>query len=180
MEGGGWTVTETSNKNLAVQYIRISAKTLDHRYSFANQFAVIGAFARAHSLVIIKTYLDNETGGHPGGSRPAQTRLITDIEEGRTHISSVLLYDIGRFGHQCPSESYTRLESACQNMGIKIDHCGPGSSFPSNFAEKAAQFIKRSMEIELLREARSRMKYFFSTPYERPCLACGNPALRDG
>lgn len=158
MEGGRLTMTDTSSKKLAVQYIRISAVTLDYRYSFANQNAVIGAFAEAHGLAISETYLDDETGGRPRGSRLAQASLITDIEDGRTDISAVLLYDISRFGHQYPSESYTRLESACKNMCIKIRHCAPDPSFPSNFAKKAAQYIKRSMEIELLREVRGRMK----------------------
>ena len=112
----------------AAQYIRISAKTLDYRYSFANQTAVIQAFATAHGIEVIQTYLDDENGGLPRGNRTAQTRLIVDIAAARAEFGAVLLYDISRLGHYRCAEKSTLLEVACKNMGIQIHHCAPAAS----------------------------------------------------
>jgi len=139
----------------AAQYIRISAKTLDYRYSFTNQTAVIQAFATAHEIEVIQTYLDDETGGRPRGSRPAQTRLIADIAAARAEFGTVLLYDISRLGHYRCVEKIAQLEAACKIRGIQVHHCAPAASCQQDLAEVISRYVARSMAVEYEWEARS-------------------------
>jgi len=139
------TVAHMPIANLAVQYIRLSAKTLDQRHSYANQSAVISEFAKAHGLKIIRTYLDDDSASNSKVARPAQKRLIEDLRSGRCDRVTILIYDISRLGHFSGSTWCTEFEQIAREAGIQIVCCDADASSDRIAVEEMMLFINRAM-----------------------------------
>lgn len=134
-----------STANLAMQYIRLSAKPLDQRHSYSNQSAVIGEFAKVHGLKIIRTYLDDDSASNSKVARPAQKRLIEDIGSGRCECTKILIYDISRLGHLSDSNFCTEIEQIFREAGIQIVCCAAEILGENSFVEEIAMFRQRVM-----------------------------------
>lgn len=80
----------------AAQYVRMST---DHqKYSTENQADVLQRYANARGMEIVRTYADEGKSGLRLDGRDALKKLIDDVQTGKADFSTILVYDIGRWG----------------------------------------------------------------------------------
>ena len=99
----------------AAQYVRMS--TEHQQYSTENQIDVIKEYADRHGMEIVHTYADDGKSGLSIGGRNALKLLIQDVENGKADFSSILVYDVsrwGRFQDSDESANYEYLEASRQ------------------------------------------------------------------
>src|ERR1700760_4396688 len=80
----------------AAEYVRMST---DHQqYSTANQSQAIREYATRHGFEIAKTYTDSGRSGLNIDDRDALKQLIDDVQSGNADYSTILVYDVSRWG----------------------------------------------------------------------------------
>ena len=80
----------------AALYVRMS--TEHQQYSTRNQRDVILAYAKQRGLEIVKEYSDDGKSGLNIEGRDSLAQMIRDVEEGNADYSSILVYDVSRWG----------------------------------------------------------------------------------
>lgn len=93
--GVGNTLNEPSAA-LAAAYVRMS--TEHQQYSTENQLDTIRLYAVTHDLEINKVYTDAGKSGLRLEGRDALKQLFFDVENGRADYTTVLVYDVSRWG----------------------------------------------------------------------------------
>src|SRR5262249_28482706 len=89
----------------AAQYVRMS--TEHQKYSTENQSEAIQNYAARRGIEIVRTYADEGKSGLSLGGRDALKRLIDDVQAKRTDFTTILVYDISRWG---------RFQSLVENL----------------------------------------------------------------
>src|SRR5687768_16745181 len=80
----------------AAEYVRMS--TEHQRYSTENQAEIIRRYAEQRGIQIVRTYADHGKSGLRLDGRDALRQLIDDVQAGRVDFTSVLVYDVSRWG----------------------------------------------------------------------------------
>ena len=134
----------------AAQYVRMST---DHqRYSIDNQTAVIGAYAMAHGLSIVRTYRDDGESGLKIKNRSGLTQLIDDVQAGSTDFKLVLVYDVSRWGRFQDIDESAYYEFCCKQAGIKVVYCAEEFENDGSLLSGVIKSLKRMMAAEFSRE----------------------------
>jgi Resolvase, N terminal domain len=80
----------------AAEYVRMST---DHQqYSTENQHAAIQRFADAHGIIIVHSFIDAGKSGVGIQGRDALQELLRTVESGQADFSTILVYDVSRWG----------------------------------------------------------------------------------
>jgi DNA invertase Pin-like site-specific DNA recombinase len=82
--------------NQAAVYIRMS--TEHQQYSTSNQMDVIREYARRRDVKIVREYSDEGKSGLNIQGRDALAQMIRDVQTGAADYSSILVYDVSRWG----------------------------------------------------------------------------------
>src|SRR6185369_3242661 len=85
-----------SPKGRAAEYVRMS--TEHQRYSTENQADAIRQYAARRGLEVVRTYADEGKSGLRIDGRNALKRLIEDVQCGEADYSTILVYDVSRWG----------------------------------------------------------------------------------
>src|SRR5882757_7533998 len=80
----------------AAAYVRMS--TEHQQYSTSNQMDTIREYAKRRGLEIIKEYSDEGKSGLNIAGRDSLARIMKDVQAGDVKFSSILVYDISRWG----------------------------------------------------------------------------------
>jgi DNA invertase Pin-like site-specific DNA recombinase len=80
----------------AAQYVRMS--TEHQQYSPENQLDNIRQYAAAHNMEIVQEYSDHGPSGLNIAGRDGLNQLMDDVEAKRTNFTSLLVYDVSRWG----------------------------------------------------------------------------------
>ena len=80
----------------AAEYVRMS--TEHQRYSIENQKVAIAAYAARHKIRIVRSYIDPGRSGLRIEHREALRQLIEDVQNGQANFSTILVYDVSRWG----------------------------------------------------------------------------------
>ena len=80
----------------AAEYVRMS--TEHQKYSTENQADAIRDYARRHGMEIVRTYADAGKSGLSIDGRDALKRLIEDVQDGQSDFTTILVYDVSRWG----------------------------------------------------------------------------------
>jgi len=117
----------------AAAYVRMS--TEHQQYSTSNQMDVIREYAKRRGMQITKDYSDAGKSGLNIEGREALAQMIQDVQDGKINCSSILVYDVSRWGRfqdadeSLPSSAafshrFGSLISAYQLIGYdpKIDY----------------------------------------------------------
>ncbi|PPQ14911.1 recombinase family protein [Bradyrhizobium sp. AC87j1] len=134
----------------AAQYVRMS--TDRQQYSIQNQAAVIGAYALAHRLAIVRTYRDEGESGLRIRNRAGLTQLIDDVTTGRADFAWILVYDVTRWGRFQDSDESAHYEFACKKAGIKVVYCAEQFENDGSMLSNIVKNLKRVMAAEYSRE----------------------------
>ena len=94
--------------------------TEDQQYSIANQQATIRTYCATNGFVVVATYKDSGKSGVAIQGREGLTQLLRDVMSGEAPFSSVLVYDVSRWG---------RFQDVDEAARYEFLLCGPGFLF---------------------------------------------------
>jgi DNA invertase Pin-like site-specific DNA recombinase len=134
----------------AAQYVRMS--TEHQQYSTENQRDVIKEYADRHGMEIVHTYADDGKSGLSIGGRNALKLLIQDVENGRADFSSILVYDVSRWGRFQDADESAYYEYICKRSGINVIYCAEQFENDGSPVSTIVKGVKRAMAGEYSRE----------------------------
>jgi DNA invertase Pin-like site-specific DNA recombinase len=103
------------------QYVRMST---DHqRYSTENQADAIQRYAAQRGIEIVRTYADEGKSGLRLDGRDALKQLIDDVQSGAADFTTILVYDISRWGRFQDADESAYYEYICKRAGIIVQYC---------------------------------------------------------
>jgi DNA invertase Pin-like site-specific DNA recombinase len=146
---------QSQSSTRAAQYVRMST---DHQqYSIENQAVVIGAYAEARGLAIVRTYRDEGESGLRLRNRAGLRQLLDDVQSNQADFDHILVYDVSRWGRfQNPDES-AHYEFICKQAGITVCYCAEQFENDGSMLSSIVKNIKRVMAAEYSRELSTKV-----------------------
>ena len=102
-------------------YVRMS--TEHQKYSTSNQMDVIREYASRRGMEIVRVYSDEGKSGLQIKGRESLSRMIADVESGKREFSSILVYDVSRWGRFQDADESAHYEFVCRRQGIAVHYC---------------------------------------------------------
>jgi DNA invertase Pin-like site-specific DNA recombinase len=139
----------------AAEYVRMS--TEHQRYSTENQSDVIRQYAAHRGIEIVRTYADEGKSGLRLKGRDALTRLIADVTTGQADFTTILVYDVSRWGRFQDPDEGGHYEFICKKAGIKVQYCAEQFDNDGSPASTIVKGVKRAMAGEYSRELSAKV-----------------------
>jgi DNA invertase Pin-like site-specific DNA recombinase len=139
----------------AAQYLRMS--TEHQQYSTENQALAIEAYAAAHGLEIVQTYLDTAKSGVVLRRRNGLQRLLQDVVRGDCRYRATLVYDESRWGRFQDTDEAAHYEFVCKSAGIPVHYCAETFENDGSMPSLIMKALKRTMAGEYSRELGSKV-----------------------
>jgi DNA invertase Pin-like site-specific DNA recombinase len=139
----------------AVEYVRMS--TQHQQYSTENQADAIREYARRRGLEIVRTYADEGESGLRLDGRDALKRLIQDVESGAADFSTILVYDVSRWGRFQDADESAYYEYICKRAGISVQYCAEQFENDGSPVSTIVKGVKRAMAGEYSRELSAKV-----------------------
>ncbi|WP_051003343.1 recombinase family protein [Bradyrhizobium elkanii] len=134
----------------AAEFVRMST---DHQqYSTANQSQAIREYAARHGFRIEKTYEDSGKSGLNLDDRDALKRLIEEVQNGTAEFSTILVYDVSRWGRFQDADESAYYEYICKRAGISVRYCAEQFENDGSPVSTIVKGVKRAMAGEYSRE----------------------------
>jgi DNA invertase Pin-like site-specific DNA recombinase len=130
----------------------------DHQqYSTENQHAAIQKFADAHGIVIVRSFIDLGKSGVGIHGRDALQELLQVVESGHADFSTILVYDVSRWGRFQEPDEGAYYEFRCIRANITVQYCT--EQFPVENAPMSAvmKSLKRAMAGEYSRDLSAKV-----------------------
>lgn len=134
----------------AAAYVRMS--TEHQQYSTENQASALFQYAQQRNIDIVRTYADEGKSGLRLDGRDALKNLLEDVESGHADYSTILVYDVSRWGRfQDPDESAS-YEIRCKHAGVSVQYCAEQFVNDGSPVSSIIKSVKRTMAGEYSRE----------------------------
>jgi DNA invertase Pin-like site-specific DNA recombinase len=134
----------------AAEYVRMST---DHqKYSTENQAEAIRQYAARRGLEIVRTYADQGKSGLRLDGRDALKQLIQDVQSGRADFTTILVYDVSRWGRFQDADESAYYEYICKRAGISVQYCAEQFENDGSPVSTIVKGVKRAMAGEYSRE----------------------------
>tara|TARA_Y100000815_G_scaffold26976_1_gene22640 strand:- start:4106 stop:5668 length:1563 start_codon:yes stop_codon:yes gene_type:complete len=146
----GDSAQTSSSSSLAAAYVRMS--TEHQQYSTENQLDTIRLYAAAHSLEIAQVYTDAGKSGLLLEGRDALKQLFQDVESGHANYSTILVYDVSRWGRFQDPDISASYEVRCRQMGVSVQYCAEQFTNDGSPVSNIIKSVKRMMAGEYSRE----------------------------
>lgn len=116
------------------------------------QREALAAYAAQHGLTIVREYCDEGRSGLSLAGRDQLKALLADVLEHRADYSTILVYDVSRWGRFQDTDQAAYYEFVCRHAGVRVVYCK--EPFPSDASPLSAvvKSIKRIMAGEYSRE----------------------------
>ena len=126
--------------------------TEHQQYSIENQRAAIQRFAEAHGTTIVRSFIDAGKSGVGIHGRDALQDLLRTVESGQADFSTILVYDVSRWGRFQEPDEGAYYEFRCILANITVQYCA--EQFPTENTPMAAvmKSFKRAMSGEYSRD----------------------------
>lgn len=134
----------------AAEYVRMS--TEHQRYSTDNQSDAIRQYAARRNIEIVRTYADEGKSGLRLDGRDALKRLIADVVSGQADFTTILVYDVSRWGRFQDPDEGGHYEFICKSAGIKVQYCAEQFDNDGSFGSSILKHVKRHSAGEYSRE----------------------------
>ena len=134
----------------AAQYVRMS--TEHQQYSPENQLEIIREYAAAHNMEIVQDYSDHGRSGLNIAGREGLNQLMADVEAKRTNFTSLLVYDVSRWGRFQDVDESAYYEYVLKRSGIRVHYCAEQFENDGSLSSSVLKTLKRSMAAEYSRE----------------------------
>lgn len=135
---------------LAAAYVRMS--TEHQQYSTENQLDTIRLYAVTHGLEIIKVYTDAGKSGLRLEGRDALKQLFFDVETRLAQYTTVLVYDVSRWGRFQDPDVSASYEVRCRQAGVSVQYCAEQFTNDGSPVSNIVKSVKRMMAGEYSRE----------------------------
>ena len=141
--------TGTSSSR-AAEYVRMS--TEHQKYSTENQAGAIRQYAARRGMEIVQTYADEGKSGLRIDGRDALKQLIEDVQSGRADFTTIIVYDVSRWGRFQDADESTYYEYICKRAGISVQYCAEQFENDGSPVSTIVKGVKRAMAGEYSRE----------------------------
>src|SRR5689334_15724274 len=141
--------------NRAAAYVRMS--TEHQQYSTSNQMDVIREYAKRRGLEIVKEYSDEGKSGLNIQGRDSLAQMIKDVEAGAGEFSSILVYDVSRWGRFQDADESAYYEYICRRNGVGVHYCAEQFENDGSPVSTIVKGVKRAMAGEYSRELSSKV-----------------------
>lgn len=139
----------------AAQYVRMS--TEHQKYSTENQEQAIREYAERRGIEIVKTYADSGKSGLRLNGRDALKQLIQDVETGAADFTTILVYDVSRWGRFQDADESAYYEYMCKRAGINVQYCAEQFENDGSPVSTIVKGVKRAMAGEYSRELSAKV-----------------------
>jgi DNA invertase Pin-like site-specific DNA recombinase len=133
-----------------VQYVRMS--TEHQRYSTENQAAAMQFYAKQRGIEVVRTYADEGKSGLRLDGRDALKKLIGDVQGGTADFTTILVYDVSRWGRFQDADESAYYEYICKRAGISVQYCAEQFENDGSPVSTIVKGVKRAMAGEYSRE----------------------------
>jgi DNA invertase Pin-like site-specific DNA recombinase len=125
----------------------------DHqKYSTENQAQALEQYARSRGIEIVRTYADEGKSGLRLDGRDALKRLIEDVQQGSTDFTTILVYDVSRWGRFQDADESAYYEYICKRAGLTVQYCAGQFENDGSPVSTIVKGVKRAMAGEYSRE----------------------------
>jgi len=131
--------------------------TEHQRYSTENQADAIQQYAERRGLEVIKTYADEGKSGLRLDGRDALKRLIEDVQNQKADFSTILVYDVSRWGRFQDADESAYYEYICRRAGIAVQYCAEQFENDGSPVSTIVKGVKRAMAGEYSRELSAKV-----------------------
>ncbi|MHB8267450.1 recombinase family protein [Bradyrhizobium sp.] len=139
----------------AAQYLRMSTDM--QRYSIENQSEGIALYAARRGLTIVQSYEDAGKSGLRLDGRTALQNLLNDVRSGRADFTTILVYDVSRWGRFQDSDESAYYEFLCREAGVQVEYCAEQFENDGSLTATVLKNIKRAMAGEFSRELSTKV-----------------------
>ncbi len=139
----------------AAEYVRMS--TEHQQYSTENQADAIRQYAERRGLEIVRTYADEGRSGLRIDGRDALKQLIADVQSGSTDFTTILVYDVSRWGRFQDADESAYYEYICKRAGITVQYCAEQFENDGSPVSTIVKGVKRAMAGEYSRELSAKV-----------------------
>jgi DNA invertase Pin-like site-specific DNA recombinase len=126
--------------------------TEHQKYSTENQSEAIRQYAARLGLEIVRTYADQGKSGLRLDGRDALKQLIADVQTGTADFTTILVYDISRWGRFQDADESAYYEYICRRAGISVQYCAEQFENDGSPVSTIVKGVKRAMAGEYSRE----------------------------
>jgi len=141
--------------NRAAAYVRMS--TEHQQYSTSNQMDVIREYAKRRGLEIVKEYSDAGKSGLNIQGRDSLSQMIRNVQDGEIKFSSILVYDVSRWGRFQDADESAYYEYTCRRSGVAVHYCAEQFENDGSPVSTIVKGVKRAMAGEYSRELSSKV-----------------------
>src|SRR5208337_2893830 len=139
----------------AAAYVRMS--TEHQQYSTSNQMDVIRDFAKRRGMQITKDYSDEGKSGLNIKGRDSLAQMIQDVQDGKVNFSSILVYDVSRWGRFQDADESAYYEYICRRAGVAVHYCAEQFENDGTPSSTIIKTVKRAMAGEYSRELSAKV-----------------------
>lgn len=139
----------------AALYVR--ASTEHQSYSTDHQEAALREYAMANGLEVTNIYRDEGRSGLTLDGRTGLLQLLTDIQSSRATFTTVLVYDVSRWGRFQDVDESAYYEYACRRAGIAVAYCAEPFNNDGSPLATLLKGLKRAMAAEYSRELSAKV-----------------------
>jgi len=144
-----------TTKIRAAQYVRMST---DHQqFSTENQADIIRDYAAKHGIDIVRTFEDSGKSGLTTQGRDAITELLELVRSGKADFTTILVYDVSRWGRFQDVDQAAHLEYECKSLGVTVQYCAEQFSNDGSMSSNVMKTLKRAMAGEYSRELSAKV-----------------------
>ena len=141
--------------NNAAAYVRMS--TEHQQYSTSNQMDVIREYAKRRGKEIVKEYSDEGKSGLNIQGRESLGQMIEDVQNGQINFSSILVYDVSRWGRFQDADESAYYEYVCRRAGVSVHYCAEQFENDGRPMSSVMKTMKRTMAGEYSRELSTKV-----------------------
>lgn len=142
-------------ENSAAQYVRMSTDM--QLYSIENQSEAIALYAAKRGLSIVRSYEDAGRSGLGIERRSALRDLMQDVRSGAADFSTILVYDVSRWGRFQDADESAYYEFLCKEAGVTVEYCAEQFANDGSLFSTLLKNIKRAMAGEFSRELSAKV-----------------------
>ncbi len=111
-------VVNPNSRSRAAHYARMS--TEHQQYSPNNQADIIRQHAAKHNMDIVSVYSDHGRSGLNIAGRSGLNQLMADVENKQVDSTSLLVYDVSRWGRFQDVDESAYYEYVLKRAGIRV------------------------------------------------------------
>lgn len=134
----------------AATYVRMSRE--HQNYSPEHQRRKLDDYAAQRGFEIVREYFDSGISGLRFETRPGLKQLLADVVDGSAPFSTVLVYDVSRWGRFQDLDQSAHYEFICRQAGVDIAYCAEPFENDGSLVSSIVKHLKRGMAAEYSRD----------------------------